>query len=163
MQFAQQTYKIQQINDNSLSLICITDFVIDIINAPLEISPHFFHSLNDKTKKKAITTFQRDSILSSLKGQLDYGGFEKADMVIEAVFEDIRIKHQVLKELEAVNNSRLSKGGWGFSSHSQFPDLYVLPVLNGFHMCTPVCACACACTRPLASYPGCTPALCSLG
>lgn len=29
-------------------------------------------------------------------------GFDKADMVIEAVFEDINIKHKVVKEVEAV-------------------------------------------------------------
>ena len=29
-------------------------------------------------------------------------GFENTDMVIEAVFEDINIKHKVLKEVEAV-------------------------------------------------------------
>ncbi|XP_068437005.1 hydroxyacyl-CoA dehydrogenase trifunctional multienzyme complex subunit alpha b [Clinocottus analis] len=61
-----------------------------------------YKGLNDKTKKKNITSFQRDSILSNLTGQLDYSGFEKADMVIEAVFEDINIKHAVLKEVEAV-------------------------------------------------------------
>lgn len=41
--------------------------------------------------------------MSNLTGQLDYKGFEKADMVIEAVFEDIRIKHAVIKEVEAVS------------------------------------------------------------
>ncbi|XP_053701176.1 hydroxyacyl-CoA dehydrogenase trifunctional multienzyme complex subunit alpha b [Synchiropus splendidus] len=61
-----------------------------------------YKGLNDKTKKKSITSFQRDSILSNLTGQLDYSGFDKADMVIEAVFEDINIKHAVLKEVEAV-------------------------------------------------------------
>uniref|UniRef100_UPI003AABEF1C hydroxyacyl-CoA dehydrogenase trifunctional multienzyme complex subunit alpha b isoform X1 n=1 Tax=Centroberyx gerrardi TaxID=166262 RepID=UPI003AABEF1C len=61
-----------------------------------------FKGLNDKTKKKSITSFERDSILSNLTGQLGYSGFEKADMVIEAVFEDINIKHKVLKEVEAV-------------------------------------------------------------
>ncbi|XP_033916451.1 trifunctional enzyme subunit alpha, mitochondrial isoform X1 [Melopsittacus undulatus] len=61
-----------------------------------------FKGLNSKVKKKSLTSFERDSILSSLTGQLDYKGFEKADMVIEAVFEDINIKHKVLKEVEAV-------------------------------------------------------------
>ncbi|KAJ4938818.1 hypothetical protein JOQ06_028284 [Pogonophryne albipinna] len=61
-----------------------------------------YKGLNDKTRKRTITTFERDSILSNLTGQLDYSGFEKADMVIEAVFEDINIKHAVLKEVEAV-------------------------------------------------------------
>ncbi|KAL6477917.1 hypothetical protein MHYP_G00137520 [Metynnis hypsauchen] len=61
-----------------------------------------YKGLNDKTKKKSITSFERDSTLSNLTGQLDYSGFQKADMVIEAVFEDIAIKHKVLKEVEAV-------------------------------------------------------------
>ncbi|XP_054653049.1 hydroxyacyl-CoA dehydrogenase trifunctional multienzyme complex subunit alpha b isoform X2 [Dunckerocampus dactyliophorus] len=61
-----------------------------------------YKGLNDKAKKKSITTFERDSVLSNLSGKLDYGGFEKADMVIEAVFEDMSIKHAVLKEVEAV-------------------------------------------------------------
>ncbi|XP_038607369.1 trifunctional enzyme subunit alpha, mitochondrial [Tachyglossus aculeatus] len=61
-----------------------------------------FKGLNDKVKKKSLTSFERDSIFSTLTGQLDYQGFEKADMVIEAVFEDLNIKHKVLKEVEAV-------------------------------------------------------------
>ncbi|XP_069706745.1 trifunctional enzyme subunit alpha, mitochondrial [Phaenicophaeus curvirostris] len=61
-----------------------------------------FKGLNGKVKKKSLTSFERDFILSNLTGQLDYKGFEKADMVIEAVFEDINIKHKVLKEVEAV-------------------------------------------------------------
>ncbi|XP_025935977.1 trifunctional enzyme subunit alpha, mitochondrial isoform X1 [Apteryx rowi] len=61
-----------------------------------------FKGLNSKVKKKSLTAFERDSILSNLTSQLDYKGFEKADMVIEAVFEDINIKHKVLKEVEAV-------------------------------------------------------------
>ncbi|XP_062933954.1 trifunctional enzyme subunit alpha, mitochondrial [Cynocephalus volans] len=61
-----------------------------------------FKGLNDKVKKKALTSFERDSIFSNLTGQLDYHGFEKADMVIEAVFEDLSLKHKVLKEVEAV-------------------------------------------------------------
>ncbi|XP_026103582.1 hydroxyacyl-CoA dehydrogenase trifunctional multienzyme complex subunit alpha a [Carassius auratus] len=61
-----------------------------------------YKGLNDKTKKKSLTTFERDGIMSLLSGQLDYRDFEKADMVIEAVFEDLSIKHKVVKEVEAV-------------------------------------------------------------
>lgn len=63
----------------------------------------FVSRLNDKVKKKALTSFERDTMFSNLIGQLDYRGFEKADMVIEAVFEDLNLKHRVLKEVEAVN------------------------------------------------------------
>ncbi|XP_072490034.1 trifunctional enzyme subunit alpha, mitochondrial isoform X2 [Notamacropus eugenii] len=61
-----------------------------------------FKGLDDKVKKRSLTSFERDSIYSNLTGQLDYQGFEKSDMVIEAVFEDLRLKHQVLKEVESV-------------------------------------------------------------
>ncbi|GCC18764.1 hypothetical protein chiPu_0020883 [Chiloscyllium punctatum] len=61
-----------------------------------------YKGLNDKVKRKNLTSFERDRLLSNLIGQLDYKGFEKADIVIEAVFEDMKIKHTVLKEVEAV-------------------------------------------------------------
>uniref|UniRef100_A0A8D0L330 Trifunctional enzyme subunit alpha, mitochondrial n=1 Tax=Sphenodon punctatus TaxID=8508 RepID=A0A8D0L330_SPHPU len=61
-----------------------------------------YKGLDGKVKKRSLTSFQRDTILSDLIGQLDYKGFEKADMVIEAVFEDLSIKHKVVKEVEAV-------------------------------------------------------------
>ncbi|KAM6991740.1 hydroxyacyl-CoA dehydrogenase trifunctional multienzyme complex subunit alpha a [Tautogolabrus adspersus] len=61
-----------------------------------------YTSLDKKVKRKSMTSFERDAIMSNLSVQLDYSGFESADMVIEAVFEDIDMKHQVLKEVEAV-------------------------------------------------------------
>uniref|UniRef100_A0A4W4E558 Trifunctional enzyme subunit alpha, mitochondrial n=1 Tax=Electrophorus electricus TaxID=8005 RepID=A0A4W4E558_ELEEL len=81
----------------------INTILKDITEEALNQGQHqVYKGLNDKTKKKSITSFERDSILSNLTGQLDYSGFEKADMVIEAVFEDLAIKHKVLKEVEAV-------------------------------------------------------------
>ncbi|XP_044277005.1 trifunctional enzyme subunit alpha, mitochondrial [Varanus komodoensis] len=59
-----------------------------------------YKGLNDKVKKKSLTSFERDSIMSNLTGQLDYKDFRKADMVVEAVFEDLGVKHRVLKEVE---------------------------------------------------------------
>ena len=44
--------------------------------------------------------FERDTYMSSLETTIDYGNFNKVDMVIEAVFEDINIKHKVIKEVE---------------------------------------------------------------
>lgn len=40
--------------------------------------------------------------MSNLDPSLTYDGFGKCDMVIEAVFEDIKIKHAVIKEVEQV-------------------------------------------------------------
>jgi enoyl-CoA hydratase/long-chain 3-hydroxyacyl-CoA dehydrogenase len=43
-----------------------------------------------------------DKYLSNLAIQLDYKNFQNTDMVIEAVFESLDVKHKVLKEIEAV-------------------------------------------------------------
>uniref|UniRef100_A0A669E5V4 Trifunctional enzyme subunit alpha, mitochondrial n=1 Tax=Oreochromis niloticus TaxID=8128 RepID=A0A669E5V4_ORENI len=61
-----------------------------------------YKSFDTKVKKKAMISFERDAIMSNLSIQTDYSGFESADMVIEAVFEDLNVKHKVLKEVEAV-------------------------------------------------------------
>ncbi|XP_057679172.1 hydroxyacyl-CoA dehydrogenase trifunctional multienzyme complex subunit alpha a [Corythoichthys intestinalis] len=61
-----------------------------------------YNGLNMKVKKKTLSSFERDVTLSNLSTQLDLTGFSSADMVIEAVFEDISVKHKVLKEMEAV-------------------------------------------------------------
>lgn len=56
--------------------------------------------LKDAVRKKRMTSFEADKILSNLKLQTDFENFDKLDMVIEAVFEDLNIKHRVLKETE---------------------------------------------------------------
>lgn len=53
-------------------------------------------------KRRRITPIERDQILSNLETTLNYDAFRKADIVIEAVFENIDIKHKVIKEIEAV-------------------------------------------------------------
>lgn len=40
--------------------------------------------------------------MANLNATLNYDSFKNADVVIEAVFEDLNIKHKVLKEVEAV-------------------------------------------------------------
>uniref|UniRef100_A0A336KZW8 Trifunctional enzyme subunit alpha, mitochondrial n=1 Tax=Culicoides sonorensis TaxID=179676 RepID=A0A336KZW8_CULSO len=58
--------------------------------------------LENGIKRRKITALDRDKILSNLTSTLSYEPFRKADIVIEAVFEDIGIKHKVIKEIEAV-------------------------------------------------------------
>lgn len=45
---------------------------------------------------------EKDKFLSHLDATLNYNSFKDVDVVIEAVFEDIGIKHKVLKEIESV-------------------------------------------------------------
>ncbi len=56
--------------------------------------------LDAKVKRKSISSFQRDQMLSRLAGQVDNAQFSKCDMLIEAVFEDIDLKHKVLTDME---------------------------------------------------------------
>lgn len=61
-----------------------------------------FTNLNKRVKKKAMSSYERYRMLSGMSAQLDYENFSNVDMVIEAVFEDLGIKHKVLKEIESV-------------------------------------------------------------
>ena len=45
---------------------------------------------------------EAERYLHNLKTTLTYDGFKQQDMIIEAVFEDINIKHRVVKEVEKV-------------------------------------------------------------
>ncbi|XP_034947549.1 trifunctional enzyme subunit alpha, mitochondrial [Chelonus insularis] len=52
-------------------------------------------------KRKRISVIEKDKIMTNLVPTLDYKEFKNVDIVIEAVFEDIAIKHKVIKEIEA--------------------------------------------------------------
>ncbi len=58
--------------------------------------------LKDRLTKKQITRQQFDDMLLQVGGSVDYSGFGSCDVVIEAVFEDLAVKHQVLRELEPI-------------------------------------------------------------
>ena len=54
--------------------------------------------LRERLRKRQITRLQMDDTLSLLGGTTDYRGFANTDLVIEAVFEDLEVKRQVLRE-----------------------------------------------------------------
>jgi len=53
-------------------------------------------------KRKRYTSLEMDRYMANLEPTLDYNTFKNADIVIEAVFEDINVKHKVIKEVEAI-------------------------------------------------------------
>ena len=59
-----------------------------------------WEDLNKKTQKRIITKFERDEIASRITGVDSYNGFGGIDLVIEAVFEDLDLKHKIIKEVE---------------------------------------------------------------
>ena len=56
--------------------------------------------LDKKVKRKKVSQLDAERYMAGLIPALDYTDFRKVDIVIEAVFEDINIKHRVVKEVE---------------------------------------------------------------
>ena len=57
--------------------------------------------LRERLTRKQITRQQMADQLLRAGGTIDYSGFSNVDLVIEAVFEDLAVKHQVVQEVEA--------------------------------------------------------------
>ena len=58
--------------------------------------------LKERLTRRQITRQQFDDMMTLAGGTIDYSGFGNADLVIEAVFEDLAVKHAVLREVEQV-------------------------------------------------------------
>src|SRR5437879_5717324 len=57
--------------------------------------------LDDRLRRRSITKFEHIRLIALVSGSDSYAGFGRADLVIEAVFEDLQVKQQVLREVEA--------------------------------------------------------------
>ncbi|MCL4234940.1 MAG: enoyl-CoA hydratase/isomerase family protein [Deltaproteobacteria bacterium] len=80
-----------------------TVWVKDIGNDALAGSQKYvFRARDEKFRKRAINRRVRDQVVARVHGVLDYAPIGRSDLVIEAVFEDLKVKHQVLREVEAV-------------------------------------------------------------
>ncbi|XP_074095610.1 monolysocardiolipin acyltransferase Mtpalpha [Cotesia typhae] len=51
-------------------------------------------------KRKRLSVVEKEKIMTNLIPTLDYKEFKDTDIVIEAVFEDLAVKHKVIKEIE---------------------------------------------------------------
>jgi 3-hydroxyacyl-CoA dehydrogenase/enoyl-CoA hydratase/3-hydroxybutyryl-CoA epimerase len=58
--------------------------------------------LKERLTRRQITRVEFADMLTLLGGTIDYSGFANVDLVIEAVFEDLDVKHEVLREVETV-------------------------------------------------------------
>ncbi|HEX2449586.1 MAG TPA: 3-hydroxyacyl-CoA dehydrogenase NAD-binding domain-containing protein, partial [Gemmatimonadales bacterium] len=57
--------------------------------------------LDERLKRRRLTRPQHQRLTALLSGSIDYSGFTRADLVIEAVFEDVAVKRRVVEEVEA--------------------------------------------------------------
>jgi 3-hydroxyacyl-CoA dehydrogenase/enoyl-CoA hydratase/3-hydroxybutyryl-CoA epimerase len=58
--------------------------------------------LDDRLKRRRISIYEYARLTALLSGGDTYAGFGRAELTIEAVFEDLGVKQQVLREAEAV-------------------------------------------------------------
>src|SRR3954466_2786994 len=56
--------------------------------------------LDDRLKRRRITKYEYARLVALLSGGDTYAGFGRAELTIEAVFEDLGVKQQVLREAE---------------------------------------------------------------
>jgi len=78
---------------------------------------NIWDDLEKRVKKHAISRFERDIMMSRVMPAKSYEELKNCELVIEAVFEDIEVKHQVLKETEA----QIPKDGIFASNTSSLP------------------------------------------
>ncbi|TLU67664.1 fatty acid oxidation complex subunit alpha FadJ [Thalassotalea litorea] len=60
-----------------------------------------FDLLNKKVKRRFIKKSVMQQQLNMVSGTTDYSGFNQADVIIEAVFEDLALKQQMVADVEA--------------------------------------------------------------
>ncbi|HEY0969840.1 MAG TPA: fatty acid oxidation complex subunit alpha FadJ [Gemmatimonadales bacterium] len=80
------------------TLVRLKDTEVERVGKGLRaVREHFAERL----KRKRVTRTEFDDYMSLVGGSTAYSGFSNADLCIEAVFEDIDLKHRVMREAEA--------------------------------------------------------------
>jgi 3-hydroxyacyl-CoA dehydrogenase/enoyl-CoA hydratase/3-hydroxybutyryl-CoA epimerase len=61
--------------------------------------------LDERVKRRSLTRLEAATRMNRIAPTVDYSGFRRADLVIEAVFEDLELKRRVLAETEAATRN----------------------------------------------------------
>ncbi|MGB1204376.1 MAG: 3-hydroxyacyl-CoA dehydrogenase NAD-binding domain-containing protein [Chitinophagales bacterium] len=73
-------------------------------NSLTKAKQQIWQDISKKKKQKALNGLDSSLMLNHVKTQLNYKHFEHVDMVIEAVFEDLELKKQIVEEVEKHTN-----------------------------------------------------------
>ncbi|POW59809.1 fatty acid oxidation complex subunit alpha FadJ [Candidatus Pantoea alvi] len=76
----------------------IKDIHLQGVNHALKAS---WEGLSKKVRRRHISAAQRQQQMARITGGTDYQGFAGRDLVIEAVFEELSLKQQMVREVEA--------------------------------------------------------------
>jgi len=83
--------------DKAKKKVRVKDVQKEGVNGALNYS---WKIISKKMKKRIVSPSDARRTMSYLTGTTDYSGFKDTDMVIEAVFEDLDLKHQMVKDVE---------------------------------------------------------------
>lgn len=117
--------------------VLLKDIKQEVIN---DAHKQIWKSIKKKIKFKSITKNEAEIQMNHLHGQLTYDNFEHADIVIEAVLEEMSLKKRIIKDIEthckddviiASNTSSLSLTE--MADHAQKPQNVI-----GMHYFSPV-------------------------
>ncbi|MDN3517934.1 fatty acid oxidation complex subunit alpha FadJ [Aquisalimonas lutea] len=76
----------------------LKDIAADNLNKGLR---HIHEQIRERRRRGGVTPFQADLQLNRVTPALDYSGFAGVDVAIEAVFEDLDLKHRMVRDVEA--------------------------------------------------------------
>ncbi|HEX5057625.1 MAG TPA: fatty acid oxidation complex subunit alpha FadJ [Gammaproteobacteria bacterium] len=65
---------------------------------------HAYEYYQDRVRKRILQPTEAAQRLNRFTGALDYSGFKSVDLVIEAVFEDLKLKRQMVSDIETLGN-----------------------------------------------------------
>lgn len=69
---------------------------------------NYCQGLFDKlVKRRKLTEAEADIMMGHISGTTDYSGLKSAQLVIEAVFEELSLKQEILAQIEALDNPEL--------------------------------------------------------
>lgn len=117
--------------------VLLKDIKQEVIDAAYRL---IWKSISKKIKYKSTTKMQAEQQISRVNGQLSYDNFETADIVIEAVLEEMSLKKRIIDDIQkhgkedviiATNTSSLSVTE--MMKHAQKPEMVI-----GMHYFSPV-------------------------
>ncbi|WP_290637401.1 fatty acid oxidation complex subunit alpha FadJ [Aquisalimonas sp.] len=75
----------------------LKDIAVEGLNKGMQ---HLNDQLQEKVSRRSMTPFEADVQRNRVTPTLDYSGFSGVDIAIEAVFEDLDLKHRMVQDIE---------------------------------------------------------------
>jgi 3-hydroxyacyl-CoA dehydrogenase/enoyl-CoA hydratase/3-hydroxybutyryl-CoA epimerase len=95
--------------------------------------------LDERVKRRSIDRLERDERLRLVTATTDWSGFAQVDVVIEAVFEDLALKQQMVRDFETVNPRGIFASNTSSIPITQIAQASVHPeTVLGMHYFSPV-------------------------